>query len=130
MVDDAEKVIATMGLPADIIDEDEAPQKARKLYRDPDKRVLGGRMTEGMAAYRNISPLLSRVCFVIRIFFIVYLILWIAVPKAKTAKQKLEILMNARSKKNTKRSKTTKDSNTLNAAGKASRKHCLLSGTK
>lgn len=99
-IDDVEKVITTMGAPDDIIDEDEEPRKAtpkqaRKLYRDPDNRVLGG-IAGGMAAYWNISPLLLRVCFVIMtfyygIFFIVYLILWIAVPKAKTAKQKLEM---------------------------------------
>lgn len=97
---DVERVIATMGSPADIIDEDEQPQKAtpkqgKKLYRSPDSRVLGG-VAGGMAAYWGISPLLLRVCFVILtfyygIFFIVYLILWIAVPKAKTAKQKLEM---------------------------------------
>lgn len=99
-INDVEQVIATMGSPADIIDEDEQPQKTtpkqgKKLYRSPDNRVLGG-VAGGMAAYWGISPLLLRVCFVIMtfyygIFFIVYFILWIAVPKAKTAKQKLEM---------------------------------------
>ncbi len=99
-INDVEQVIATMGSPADIIDEDEQPQKTtpkqgKKLYRSPDNRVLGG-VAGGMAAYWGISPLLLRVCFVIMtfyygIFFIVYIILWIAVPKAKTAMQKLEM---------------------------------------
>ena len=99
-INDVEQVIATMGSPSDIIDEDEQPQKTtpkqgKKLYRSPDNRVLGG-VAGGMAAYWGISPLLLRVCFVIMtfyygIFFIVYIILWIAVPKAKTAMQKLEM---------------------------------------
>ncbi|WP_303178518.1 PspC domain-containing protein [uncultured Butyricimonas sp.] len=100
-IDDVEQVIATMGAPNDIIDEDEEPQKpatpkqTKKLYRDPDNRVFGG-VAGGMAAYWGISPLLLRVCFIIMtfyygIFFIVYIILWIAVPKAKTSKQKLEM---------------------------------------
>lgn len=89
-----------MGSPNDIIDEDEQPQKtsskqAKRLYRDPENRVLGG-VAGGMAAYWGISPLLIRICFVIMafyygIFIIVYLILWCAVPKAKTTKQKLEM---------------------------------------
>lgn len=59
-IDDVEKVITTMGAPADIIDEDEEPQKAtpkqaRKLYRDPDNRVLGG-IAGGMAAYWDSVP--------------------------------------------------------------------------
>ena len=99
-ISDVEQAIATMGSPNDIIDEDEQPQKtsskqAKRLYRDPENRVLGG-VAGGMAAYWGISPLLIRICFVIMafyygIFIIVYLILWCAVPKAKTTKQKLEM---------------------------------------
>ena len=99
-INDVEHVIATMGTPADIIDEDEetqktTPKQTKKLYRDPDNRIIGG-VAGGMAAYWNISPLLLRICFVIMtfyygIFLIVYFILWIAVPRAKTVKQKLEM---------------------------------------
>lgn len=97
---DVEQAIATMGTPDDIIDEEEEPRKSspkqsKKLYRDPDDRILGG-VAGGMAAYWGLSPLLIRVCFVIMafyygIFLIVYIILWIAVPKAKTTKHKLEM---------------------------------------
>lgn len=46
-LDDVDQVIATMGTPDDIIDEDEqprksAPKQAKKLYRNPDNKVLGG----------------------------------------------------------------------------------------
>ena len=99
-LDDVDQVIATMGTPDDIIDEDEqprksAPKQAKKLYRNPDNKVLGG-VAGGLAAYWGISPLLIRIGFVLLsfyygIFIIVYSILWISVPKAKTTKQKLEM---------------------------------------
>ena len=46
-LDDVDQAIATMGTPDDIIDEDEqprnaAPKQAKKLYRNPDNKVLGG----------------------------------------------------------------------------------------
>ena len=97
---DVDQAIAIMGTPADIIDEDERPRESsskqiKKLYRNPDDKILGG-VAGGMAAYWGISPLLIRICFALLscyygIFIIVYIILWIAVPKAKTTKQKLEM---------------------------------------
>ncbi|MFR5660400.1 MAG: PspC domain-containing protein, partial [Butyricimonas faecihominis] len=99
-LDDVDQAIATMGAPDDIIDGDEqprkpAPKQAKKLYRNPDNKVLGG-VAGGLAAYWGISPLLIRIGFALLsfyygIFIIVYIILWIAVPKAKTTKQKLEM---------------------------------------
>ena len=99
-IEDVDQAIATMGTPDDIIDEDEQPRtspskQAKKLYRNPDDKILGG-VAGGMAAYWGISSLLIRICFVLLccyygIFIIVYIILWIAVPKAKTTKQKLEM---------------------------------------
>ena len=99
-LEDVDQAIATMGTPDDIIDEDEQPRtspskQAKKLYRNPDDKILGG-VAGGMAAYWGISSLLIRICFVLLccyygIFIIVYIILWIAVPKAKTTKQKLEM---------------------------------------
>lgn len=99
-LEDVDQAIATMGTPDDIINEDEqsreaSPKQAKKLYRNPDGKILGG-VAGGIAAYWGISPLLTRICFVLLscyygIFIIVYIILWIAVPKAKTTKQKLEM---------------------------------------
>ena len=99
-LEDVDQAIATMGTPDDIIDEDEQPRtspskQAKKLYRNPDDKILGG-VAGGMAAYWGISSLLIRICFVLLccyygIFIIIYIILWIAVPKAKTTKQKLEM---------------------------------------
>jgi phage shock protein PspC (stress-responsive transcriptional regulator) len=68
----------------------------RRLYRDGDSRVLGG-VCSGMAAYFNMDTVILRVIFFLLFFLmgpfnlLLYLILWIAVPKAKTTAQKLEM---------------------------------------
>jgi|GEM_PF-939108 len=65
---------------------------AKKLMRDNEDRVLGG-VCSGLGYYFQASPLLLRVLFLILLFvgpgFIVYLILWIIIPKANTATDKL-----------------------------------------
>jgi len=106
-----EEVIARMGKPEDFMEpgEEEPKEKAqatesaqetdqkmrRRLYRDGDSRVLGG-VCSGLGAYFNIDPVILRVIFVLVMFMggasvLVYLILWIAVPKAKTTAQRLEM---------------------------------------
>jgi phage shock protein PspC (stress-responsive transcriptional regulator) len=109
MVDD---VIARMGKPEDFSDQSEnetsdvsasdAPAQGsvqkirRRLYRDGDSRVLGG-VCSGMAAYFNIDVVIMRLIFFLLFFLIgpfnllLYFILWIAVPKAKTTAQRLEM---------------------------------------
>mgnify|MGYP003798669581 FL=1 len=67
----------------------------RRLYRDPDDTMIGG-VCSGLAAYINCDPVLIRVLAVVTFFmgtasFWVYIILWIAVPMAKTASEKLEM---------------------------------------
>jgi len=68
----------------------------RRMYRDPDRRVLGG-VCGGLGAYFNIDPVTLRIITVALLFvtagniFWVYLILWIAVPKAATTAQRLEM---------------------------------------
>lgn len=102
------EVIEIMGDPQDIIDTGEEPSSGAKtsystgnqhrnkrLYRDPENSVVGG-VAGGLGAYFNIDPLIVRILFVIFFFFggsslLVYLILWIAIPKAGTAAQKLEM---------------------------------------
>ena len=72
------------------------PLTRRRLYRDGDNRVLGG-VCSGMGAYFNMDPVILRVIFFLLFFLIgpfnmlLYLILWIAVPKAKTTAQRLEM---------------------------------------
>jgi len=67
----------------------------RRLYRDPDNSYLGG-VAAGLGAYFNIDPLWPRLLFVALIFangfgVILYFILWVIVPKAKTTAQKLQM---------------------------------------
>ncbi len=106
-----DEVIARMGKPEDFMEpgEEEAsakaqaagaaqegePQIRRRLYRDGDNRVLGG-VCSGLGAYFNIDPVILRVIFVLVLFMggasiLLYLILWIVVPKAKTTAQRLEM---------------------------------------
>lgn len=102
-----DEVMVRMGKPEDFIeekeenDEPEAAQPAavkmrRRMYRDPDHRVIGG-VCSGMGAYFRIDPVVLRIIFFILfwlswgIALLVYLMLWIAVPKAKTTAEKLEM---------------------------------------
>ncbi|HEY3372715.1 MAG TPA: PspC domain-containing protein [Prolixibacteraceae bacterium] len=68
----------------------------RRLYRDGDNRVLGG-VCSGLGAYFNIDMVILRVIFVLAFFLglgaslLIYIILWIVVPKAKTTAQRLEM---------------------------------------
>lgn len=97
---DVKKVIDIMGTPNDIIDEDykesrREDKKTRILYRDVENRVFGG-VAGGISAYLNIPVLAVRIFFILLACFygitiLIYIILWIAVPAALTAKQKLEM---------------------------------------
>jgi phage shock protein PspC (stress-responsive transcriptional regulator) len=67
----------------------------RRLYRDPDNSYLGG-VAAGLGAYFNIDPLWPRLLFIALVFangfgVILYFILWVIVPKAKTTAQKLQM---------------------------------------
>ena len=86
----------------------------RKLYRDADQKVIGG-VCSGIAQYFNIAVWIPRLIFALPLvvgllkipftilffpvvaasfsgtMFIIYIILWIVVPKAVTASEKLEM---------------------------------------
>lgn len=101
-----EEVMARMGKPEDFmeVEDDEsnyatksAAQKIkRRMYRDPDRRMLGG-VCGGMGAYFNIDPVILRIIFIVLLILtnvvmvFIYIILWIAVPKARTTAEKLEM---------------------------------------
>ena len=97
------EVMTTMGTPDSFTEEmdDEEPlpgqaKRKRRLYRDPQEAVFGG-VCGGLAAFFNIDPVIMRIIFVILTFVtsglgvLVYLILWIAVPKAVNTAQRLEM---------------------------------------
>lgn len=99
---DVTEAISVMGTPEDIAD-DEAPSARQKfatpgyhrMYRDPDHRVIGG-VCSGMGAYWDIEPLILRILFLIITLaggmgLLIYLILYIVLPEAKTTAQKIEM---------------------------------------
>ncbi|MCL1821888.1 MAG: PspC domain-containing protein [Prolixibacteraceae bacterium] len=101
-VDWVEQVIETMGTTEDFEQEDgesghcvNSLSSKKRLYRNPDDRIIAG-VCSGLSAYFNINPTIVRVIFVLLIFasctgILVYIILWIAVPRAATTAQRLEM---------------------------------------
>ncbi|MFM7016556.1 MAG: PspC domain-containing protein, partial [Bacteroidota bacterium] len=65
----------------------------KKLFRDPDDKIVGG-VCSGVAHYFGIEPLWLRLLLIISFIyfgvgFLLYIILWIVIPKAKNASEKL-----------------------------------------
>ena len=95
-------VINTMGTPESFTEEadDEEPfsgkgKRKRRLYRDPEQTVFGG-VCGGLSVYFNLDPVIVRIIFVILTLItgvgvLVYLILWIIIPKAVNTAQRLEM---------------------------------------
>lgn len=105
-VEQVETVIARMGNPEDLNTDDDEEKKeteqhaysngpARRLFRNPDDRVLGG-VLSGLSAYFGWDVTLIRIgalvlgCFVHGLI-LAYLIAWIIIPLAKTATEKLQM---------------------------------------
>ncbi|MDP4206363.1 MAG: PspC domain-containing protein, partial [Bacteroidota bacterium] len=78
-------------------------KRNRRLYRDPDHRMIGG-VCGGLGAYFNIDPVILRLVLAALVLFssswfffsggtviLIYLLLWVVVPSAKTTAQKLEM---------------------------------------
>ncbi len=106
---DINEAINTMGRPEDFSDgtEDENKSsaheqksnqyknKTRRVFRDGDSKVLGG-VCSGIANYFDTDPLWIRLILVVLFFgfgsgFLLYIILWIIIPEAKTTAEKLEM---------------------------------------
>ncbi len=78
---------------------DELPQfsgtSSRKLFRNTDDKMIGG-VCSGIGAYLGVSEVVMRVVFLISFFafgtgLLAYIILWIIIPEAKTATEKLQM---------------------------------------
>ncbi len=68
---------------------------AKKMYRDPQNRVIGG-VASGLAAYFNIDVTIIRILFILLLFMggtglVAYLILWLALPEAKRITDKVQM---------------------------------------
>lgn len=108
-----EEVIARLGKPEDfeMADDNQTEQEdkstkrennsystyaktERRLYRDPDNKILGG-VFSGMAAYLGWDVTLIRLIAIIILIFgygvliPIYIICWLVIPEARTAPEKL-----------------------------------------
>ncbi len=101
-MDDVRYAISVLGTPEDISD-NKGPSARDKfaspgyhrMYRDPDRRIIGG-VCAGMGAYWNTEPWIVRVIFLVLAMMgglgiLLYLILYIVIPEAKTTAQKIEM---------------------------------------
>jgi phage shock protein PspC (stress-responsive transcriptional regulator) len=96
-----EKIIAQLGMPDGSAEQSgdssarEEQQTKKKIYRDTDNKSIAG-VCSGLATYLDIDVVLIRVIMLIALIawsagFWIYIILWIAVPKAVTPAQKCEM---------------------------------------
>ncbi len=96
------RVIAGMGEPDQLSGNEperpytyDASRTHGKLFRNPDSRLLGG-VASGIASWFGINPVWIRLLFagftfVYGIGAIVYIILWVILPQARTTSEKLEM---------------------------------------
>ena len=107
---DVQAAIKIMGKPEDFTDESSDTEArdssqenrnfaykthTRRVFRDGDNKILGG-VCSGMASYFDTDPLWIRLALVVLFFgfgsgLLLYIILWIIIPVAKTTAEKLEM---------------------------------------
>jgi len=104
-IEDVRQTISVLGTPEDISESDGPSTREKfaspgyhRMYRDTDHRIIGG-VCAGMGAYWDIDPIIIRVIFIALILAgglgaLVYLILYIVLPEAKTTAQKIEMRGN------------------------------------
>lgn len=91
---DVQEVIAQLGpLENEDIPNMQHESSRRRLFRDPDNRILGG-VWGGVGAFFDIDPVILRVIWVISVFALgfgvpLYIILWVVIPEANTTAEKL-----------------------------------------
>lgn len=77
--------------PAPAADDDaDDGRQTRRLFRDAETRMLGG-VCSGLAAYLGIDVVWVRLVFVVFMLWLIYLLLWIIVPEAQTASDRLRM---------------------------------------
>lgn len=107
-LEDVNSIIAEMGDTKDFSDttdeksvtptiDDTHAESKKKLFRDTDHQVIAG-VCAGIAAYFGIDVVIVRLLFALSIFtplsgalIPLYLILWLAMPKAKTSVDKMQM---------------------------------------
>jgi phage shock protein PspC (stress-responsive transcriptional regulator) len=76
-------------------DDLDEPIVGKKMYRDPEHKVIGG-VAGGIAAYLGIDLIATRVLFVILTIMggmglFLYIVLWLILPEAKTLTDKMQM---------------------------------------
>lgn len=101
-IEDVLSVISILGNPEDFSDNEGTSAHEKfstpgyhRMYRDPDHRIIGG-VCSGMGAYWRIDPWIMRIIFIIisimgGMGILIYLILYIVLPEAKSTAQKIEM---------------------------------------
>jgi phage shock protein PspC (stress-responsive transcriptional regulator) len=108
-MEDVEHVMAAMGRPENFADESEeatdpttesqsdpADRGPKRLFRDPDDKVIGG-VCSGISHYLGMGdPVWLRLALALMVIFggtgvLLYIILWAIIPKAKTTAEKLQM---------------------------------------
>lgn len=103
---DIEDIIVIMGQPEDYSDADESYSETnftesknnssgKKLFRDGDDKFLGG-VASGIAHYFNVDTIWIRLGLLALFFgagfgILIYIILWILLPEARTTAEKLQM---------------------------------------
>jgi phage shock protein PspC (stress-responsive transcriptional regulator) len=102
-IHDINFICDTLGSPKEFMGEEEQSNEAhlnevkskKRLFRNPDEKVIGG-VSSGIAAYFGTNMILIRIIFLLFLPFtgigiLLYVILWAAIPEAKTTAQKLQM---------------------------------------
>jgi phage shock protein PspC (stress-responsive transcriptional regulator) len=104
-LEDVKEIIATLGKVEDFVydgqsegkhdDESYNRRDFRRFYRDSEKGYLGG-VASGLGEYFDIDPLWIRLAFIVLAFakglgVLIYVILWIVVPRARSTAEKLQM---------------------------------------
>lgn len=102
---DVKAIREQLGEPEDFMSEDDkkvakdaeiSGEATRKLFRSADDAILGG-VLSGFAKFFNIDPIWFRLIFVVLLLasfgtaFLIYIILWLVIPPARTAAEKLQM---------------------------------------
>ena len=105
-LESVQDMIKLVGEPEDFVMDDDGAEDAEKgaaqsegytapagkhLFKDIDRKVFSG-VCSGLALYLNIDPVIIRILFVVAFYFwhptlLIYVLLWIAMPKPKTPEQ-------------------------------------------
>lgn len=110
-LEEVEKVIKRMGKPEELFDTEttehttkeaqnagnkEKQTVHRRFFRNPDDRMIGG-IAGGLAAFLGWDPSIVRILLFLFVFltkgflFVLYILLWLIIPEARTATEKLQM---------------------------------------